>query len=165
MKKVKFSKRIIAIRALNAVDSFNTDVEIMLENKEKIVLSEEDLGHERYSLLSSSLHRVEVIKMYFTQYEDGSFEFTHEEVKNAEKVTPEHVESIIVKEEYLTPTDTLTICVLTLKNGASVTGESACADPKLFDKALGEKYARENAFDKAWAFEGYLLKERLFNGS
>lgn len=55
----------------------------------------------------------------------------------------------------------LTICVLVLKNGFTVTGESACASPENFNAELGAKIARENARNKIWALEGYALKDRL----
>lgn len=57
---------------------------------------------------------------------------------------------------------TLTFCVLVLKNGFTVTGESACASPENFNKELGQKIARENARNKIWALEGYLLKQKLY---
>src|SRR5580692_8595284 len=57
----------------------------------------------------------------------------------------------------------LTFCVLVLKNGFTVTGENACASPQNFDAELGRKVARQNAVNKVWMLEGYLLKERLFN--
>lgn len=80
----------------------------------------------------------------------------------APRLTPDLIESVITKEEYHVLTDVLTVCVLTLKNGFTVTGESACASPENFDKELGEKIARRNAADKIWALEGYLLKQRLY---
>jgi hypothetical protein len=55
----------------------------------------------------------------------------------------------------------LTFCVLVLKNGFKVTGESACASPSIFDPVKGREYAREKALQKVWEFEGYLLKEKL----
>ncbi|AZB54446.1 hypothetical protein EBL89_03580 [Cereibacter sphaeroides] len=55
----------------------------------------------------------------------------------------------------------LTFCVLVLRNGFTVTGESACASPKNFDPEIGRKIARENARAKIWALEGYLLREHL----
>lgn len=55
----------------------------------------------------------------------------------------------------------LTFCVLVLKNGFTVTGESACASPENFNKEIGRKVALENAKSKIWALEGYLLKQRL----
>jgi len=59
----------------------------------------------------------------------------------------------------------LTFCVLVLANGFTVTGESACASPKNFDAEIGRKIARENAVNKIWQLEGYLLKQKLFENS
>ena len=56
----------------------------------------------------------------------------------------------------------LTFCVLVLRNGFTVTGESACASPENFDPAIGRMIARENAIQKVWPLMGYELKERLF---
>ena len=56
---------------------------------------------------------------------------------------------------------TLTFCVLTLENGFTVTGESACASPENFNAEIGRKIARENAVNKIWMLEGYLLKQKL----
>lgn len=55
----------------------------------------------------------------------------------------------------------LTFCVIVLKNGYTVTGESACASPENFDKEIGQKIARENAVNKIWPLMGYALKEEL----
>ena len=61
-----------------------------------------------------------------------------------------------------TALDLLTFCVLVLKNGFTVTGESACASPENFDAELGRKIARQNAVQKIWPLMGYQLRERLF---
>jgi hypothetical protein len=55
----------------------------------------------------------------------------------------------------------LTFCVLVLKNGFTVTGESACASPENFDAEIGRKIARQNAEQKIWPLMGYELKQRL----
>jgi hypothetical protein len=55
----------------------------------------------------------------------------------------------------------LTFCVLVLKNGFTVTGESACASPENFDAELGRKIARQSAIAKVWPLMGYALKEKL----
>lgn len=57
--------------------------------------------------------------------------------------------------------DLLTFCVLVLKNGFTVTGESACVSPENFDADLGRKIARQNAVQKIWPLMGYALKERM----
>ena len=105
----------------------------------------------------------------------------------APRVTPEHIQSVISHELYFTAQqgvygeavfhvtdlkDTpaypvhqslglLTFCVMVLKNGFTVTGESACASPENFDPEIGRKIARDNAVNKIWALEGYLLKQKL----
>lgn len=81
---------------------------------------------------------------------------------NAPRVTPQQIEGVIVDEAYhVFPGTTLTVCCLTLKNGFTVTGESACASPENFDVELGRQIARDNAKQKIWALEGYALRERL----
>jgi hypothetical protein len=50
---------------------------------------------------------------------------------------------------------------LVLRNGFTVTGESACASPENFDAELGRKIARANAVNKVWLLMGYALKEKL----
>lgn len=80
----------------------------------------------------------------------------------APRVTPERLEQVIVKEQYhVFEGTTFTGCLLTLVNGFTVHGESACASPENFDLELGRKIARENAKNKIWALEGYALRERL----
>jgi hypothetical protein len=61
----------------------------------------------------------------------------------------------------LTPLGLLTFCVLVLRNGFTVTGESACASPDNFDAEIGRKIARENAVQKVWPLLGYALKASL----
>jgi len=93
----------------------------------------------------------------------------------APRVTPDHIDGCIVLETYFTAADgathsgeayhdalgLLTFCVLVLKNGFTVTGESACASPENFNADIGRKIARANAVQKIWPLEGYLLKQRL----
>ena len=99
----------------------------------------------------------------------------------APRVTPADIEANIASEFYFTATegvlgasemgtvpagrakglDLLTFCVLVLRNGFTVTGESACASPENFDAELGRKIARQNAVQKMWPLMGYALKERL----
>lgn len=78
------------------------------------------------------------------------------------KLTLEDIKSVIVKAEYHRLTDKLTTCVLTLKNGYTVTGENACVDASNYVKEIGEKIAYDNAVDKIWILEGYLLQQKLF---
>lgn len=55
----------------------------------------------------------------------------------------------------------LTFCVLVLRNGFTVTGESACASPENFNAEIGRKLARENAVAKVWPLMGYELRSKL----
>jgi len=102
----------------------------------------------------------------------------------APRVTLDDIEAVIVSEHYFTaaeavysqrfmrgdktpgvepdaPLDLLTFCILVLRNGFTVTGESACASPENFDAELGRKIARQNAFGKIWPLLGYELRTRL----
>lgn len=106
----------------------------------------------------------------------------------APRVTPADIEANIVSEHYFTaldgasavsedivnvwhddkdhgaekvPLSLLTFCVLVLRNGFTVTGESACASPENFNADIGRRIARQNAVKKVWPLMGYALKERL----
>lgn len=109
--------------------------------------------------------------------------------KTAPRVTPADVEANIASEHFFTgadgrygaiinetyvgtelprddngdlePLELLTFCVLVLRNGFTVTGESACASPENFDAEIGRRIARENAKQKIWALMGYELKSKL----
>lgn len=70
----------------------------------------------------------------------------------------EHVVGVVPKHEAL---NLLTFCVLVLRNGFTVTGESYCASPENFDAIKGRAYARENAVEKMRPLMGYALKEKL----
>jgi Phage protein (N4 Gp49/phage Sf6 gene 66) family len=95
----------------------------------------------------------------------------------APRVTPADIDANIVSEHYFTAQEAtrntsggpvfcvalslLTFCVLVLRNGFTVTGESACASPENFDAEIGKKIARANAVQKIWPLMGYALKEKL----
>lgn len=114
--------------------------------------------------------------------------------KTAPRVTPADVDGAIVSAHYFTASDgvlgayrangdvhpvagncpdhatevslrLLTFCVLVLRNGFTVTGESACASPENFDEAIGRKIAHENARSKIWPLLGYALRDRLAGGA
>lgn len=57
----------------------------------------------------------------------------------------------------------LTFCVLVLRNGFTVTGESACASAENFNAEIGRRIARENAISKIWPLMGYELRSKLAN--
>lgn len=108
--------------------------------------------------------------------------------KTAPRVTPPELQANIVSEHYFTADDgvqgafnkadknfggvpitealsLLTFCVLVLRNGFTVTGESACASPENFDAEIGKKIARANAEQKIWPLLGYQLKQNLHDAS
>ena len=83
---------------------------------------------------------------------------------NAPRLTPDLIDSKIKGKDFHVFGDTcLTVCCLTLENGFTVTGESACASPENFNAEIGEKIALEQARNKIWMLEGYLLKQALYN--
>ena len=55
----------------------------------------------------------------------------------------------------------LTFCVIVLKNGFTLTGLSACADPRKYNEEIGKKVARADALNKAWPLMGYVLRSQL----
>lgn len=59
----------------------------------------------------------------------------------------------------------LTICILVTKNGFSVVGKSAPADPKNFDEELGRKFAKEDAMRQLWPLMGFELRERMMRAA
>ncbi len=103
--------------------------------------------------------------------------------KTAARVTPADIEAEIASEHYFTAADgyrgrfatskgllaepppqnlsRLTFCVLVLRNGFTVTGESACASPENFDAEIGRKIARQNAIEKVWPLMGFRLRDQL----
>jgi hypothetical protein len=82
---------------------------------------------------------------------------------NAPRLTPDLIDSKISSFDFhVFPHSCLTVCCMTLENGFTVTGESACASPENFDEEIGQKIAKENARNKIWMLEGYLLKDNLY---
>lgn len=83
----------------------------------------------------------------------------------APRLTPDLIDSVIAGEDYhVFPGTTMTVCALKLLNGFVVIGESAAASPENFNEEIGRRIARENARNKIWQLEEYLLRERLGSG-
>ena len=83
-------------------------------------------------------------------------------MSNAPRVSLEQVHAAIKKETYtVLPDGKTTICQLTLDNGFTVEGQSACVSIENFSKELGEKYSKERALNKVWEFLGFRLSDRL----
>jgi hypothetical protein len=83
----------------------------------------------------------------------------------APRVTADRIQAVIAGQTFARLTGTLTVCVLTLENGFTVTGESACASPENYDQDIGEHYARKDAERKIWPLEGYLLRQQLHDAT
>lgn len=80
----------------------------------------------------------------------------------APRVTPAMMDAEIVAEDYhVFAGSCLTVCCLTMKNGFTVTGESACASPDNFDAEIGRTIARSNAWAKMWPLLGFRLRDQL----
>ncbi|GLS44398.1 Gp49 family protein [Methylobacterium brachythecii] len=83
------------------------------------------------------------------------------ETKTAPRITFDGIKAAIADVEYFRAKDTLTICIITMRNGFHVLGKSACASPENYDQAVGERYAYDDAFRQIWALEAYALKNTL----
>lgn len=92
----------------------------------------------------------------------GEFYFTAGEgIGGALAAMSSNSEASVLVDHDLRPLDLLTFCVLSLHNGFTVTGESACASPENFDAGIGRKIARQNAFAKIWPLLGFRLRDKL----
>jgi len=100
----------------------------------------------------------------------------------APRVTLEDIEANIVREFYFTAAEgveyhapwvrkenpvleTLTFCVLVLRNGYTVHGHSAPASPENFDAEIGQKIARQKAVEQIWPLMGYALRDKLHHAA
>jgi hypothetical protein len=123
-------------------------------NQKEIVVSEaaiekeiQDKGLNAPRVKPTDIDALIIDELYFTAYEASI----------GQDVSPQERPQVATQAHGL-----LTFCVLTLRNGFTVTGESACASPANFNAEIGRKVARENARAKIWPLEGYLLKQRLY---
>ncbi len=89
---------------------------------------------------------------YFTAYEGVLGErFHHTKAPDDDQGSPVIPETLKL----------LTLCVLVLRNGFTVLGQSACASPERYNKEIGEQIAYEDAIKKIWVLMGYELKNKL----
>ena len=141
----------------------------------------------------AAMRREQAVEDYVRAKAQLGAEMTDQEIEkeiqakglNAPRITPESIESCIAMECYTTgecfsvwrydvssveekkrlldELELVTVCILVLRNGFKVIGESVCVSRENFDAELGRKIARQNAVGKIWALEGYLLKQRLID--
>lgn len=92
-------------------------------------------------------------------------EMVQEKELEAPRLTPKDIDNTIESVSYhVFEGTTVTICLIQLTNGFTVTGESACASLENFDEEIGQRIAYEEARGKIWQLEGYLLKEKIHYG-
>ena len=82
------------------------------------------------------------------------------DTKTAPRVTLDGIKAAIDAVDYLRH-DTLTICVLTMRNGFKVVGKAAPADPRNFDYQVGQRFSYDDAFKQLWPLMGFALCEQL----
>ena len=132
----------------------------MSNTEQQIEQEIQDKGLTAPRLTPDYIDSLIVSEHYFTAYE-GTQGAELERRRNTDKPIMVHPLSSLEKSTK-NPLKLLTFCVLILKNGFTVTGESACASPENFNEEIGRKIARDQARDKIWLLEGYLLKEKLY---
>lgn len=91
----------------------------------------------------------------------------------APRVKPEDLDAEIVGTHYFTAAEAvrilppesslhrMTFCVLELRNGMTVTGESACVSAANFNAEFGRDIALANAKNKLWPLLGFRLADKL----
>ncbi|MGI9305775.1 MAG: Gp49 family protein [Gammaproteobacteria bacterium] len=78
-------------------------------------------------------------------------------------ITKTDAAEAIISTEYINH-DMVTICIATCRNGYVLVGASACQDSDNFDPDLGAKLAFDDCVRQVWPLEGYLLKQRFYDG-
>ena len=99
-------------------------------------------------------------------------------IEDPTRINPQDIEANIASEHYFTAAQgslgageqpaqvppslhLLTFCILVLKNGFTVVGQSACVHPENFDAQLGRAIARKNALNDVWPLMGYELRSKI----
>lgn len=113
---------------------------------------------------------------YYVLYADGYASYSPAEAfeggyrpvdgRTALQVTPDMITAAIVSSDFhVLPGTQITVCVITLRNGAKVLGYNYGAiDPMRQDWQQGRQAAYDMAREKVWELEGYALRER-FSGA
>ena len=82
----------------------------------------------------------------------------------APRLTPNHIDeqirAVAFHQFHEFPGTTVTVCLLTLRNGAKVSGYNCGAiDPEQQNWEQGKNAAYSMALEKVWELEGYLLRD------
>ena len=99
------------------------------------------------------------------QYEQSIEDLIVAKGRTGPRVKPEDlddaIDPLVPPQYHVFPGSNTTVCLLTLKNGYTVTGESSCVDPAAFNEEIGKEVAFKDARNKLWPLLGFLLKDRL----
>jgi hypothetical protein len=83
------------------------------------------------------------------------------ETKTAPRITKDTITNAIESVVYAVHFNTLTLCLLKMKNGFIVVGKAAPADARNFDAEVGKRFAYEDAFKQLWPLMGFALCDYL----
>ena len=148
--------------------------------------SEEQRAERLMSVVSTAPDpRPNTVNDVFATVDTSANKQLGDQVSKAPSLTPADIEALVSSEHYFTathgvhgthevtggpdgwtvpgPLNLLTFCVLVLRNGHTVTGESFCADPDKFSAETGRVEARKVAINKLWPMAVYAERERLKN--
>lgn len=77
-------------------------------------------------------------------------------------ISEDHIQSVISATDYIVMSDgRTTVCHLTLRNGFTVLGSSACVSVENFNRGTGQELALKDATEKVRVLEGYLLHQKI----
>lgn len=79
-----------------------------------------------------------------------------------DRVTLEHVASLVAKIEFLTLDTTMIQCTILMTNGHVVVGHSRPVAEAQFNQEEGEDRAKKAALDQIFALEAYVLRNKRF---
>lgn len=79
------------------------------------------------------------------------------------KLSLSDIQSEIMSVDYIDRpfNTTLTICMITLNNGYTVVGHSACINPDDYDMHIGRQVAYKKAEDQIWGLLGYVKRTEM----
>lgn len=79
------------------------------------------------------------------------------------RIPPEHVNQVIAESEEAVwePFPGITIVAWNLPNGFTISDQSGCIDPSMYDREVGINIARKHLEDKVWELEGYLRTQKV----
>lgn len=132
-----------------------------MDDTEKYV-SEQELNEKAVAprVTLAGLEENIVGEFYFTAHQGARASFLDKAVETGEPGQKEIIEGL---QGLPMPLRLLTFCVVVLKNGFTVTGQSACASPENYDESIGHRVARGDAIRQIWSLMGYELRSRLNN--